>query len=599
MLRRTLGLVFKMVLGLSALASAKTPGGTNAPSQINPPPGPYIYQDAAAFTNLPSFSSQDRVIFTPFFYWYDVYSGAHIHNSDGSDALTDHPASLTGFSYLSRAWHESELGDMIAAGIDVLLPVYWGEPSQLLNGKPVGAQPWSFAGLPPLVAARDELLAEGLKPPAIGLFYDTSTLQYNAANQRIDLTTAYGRQWFYESVRDFFSLIPPRHWATIEGQPVIFLYSAAFAVRHDQSCIDYLRQCFARDFGGCVPFIVREVSWNVRTEQRYAWGGALGLKNPGVASLGPGYDHSAVPGRTPLIVPRENGQFFSGNWERFLGRPSKLVMIETWNEFHEGTDIANSREYKRQYIDLNRYYADLFKSGTILPNGGGRFEGARLLSIELGATNRESGLLQFESADGVTSATNLDGFECRVFAPTQYGGPYVYLKVDDSFKWAETMNVSVVVDFFDAARGTLGLEFDGSDPSAPFQGAYTSSPEKIALSGSKTWRTATFTLDQARFLNLENGGADFRLNSTVTGIGVRRIQMIRIGLKAEAFVPAVGFQLTLFADPGWDYVIESSSNLEQWTQLVHLRTSSTTTPYTDALALGSDWRWYRSRRGSP
>ena len=62
-------------------------------------------------------------------------------------------------------------------------------------------------------------------------------------------------------------------------------------------------------------------------------GGALGLKLHSVASLGPGYDHSAVPGRKPLIIPRDNGEFYRGNWERLLSlspehRPS-MVAVET------------------------------------------------------------------------------------------------------------------------------------------------------------------------------------------------------------------------------------------------------------------------------
>ncbi len=59
---------------------------------------------------------------------------------------------------------------MIAAGIDVVLPVYWGEPSQRLPGKPALEQPWSYAGVVRLLEAREALLAAGQKPPAIGLF---------------------------------------------------------------------------------------------------------------------------------------------------------------------------------------------------------------------------------------------------------------------------------------------------------------------------------------------------------------------------------------------------------------------------------------------
>jgi hypothetical protein len=194
----------------------------------------------------------------------------------------------------------------------------------------------------------------GKQAPFIGLFYDTSTLQYNSWGEHIDLTTNRGREWFYESIRDFFSHIPPRHWAMIDGKPVIFLYSSAFAVAHDQSCIDYVRQAFARDFGGRVPYIVREISWRAQSDNVYAWGGALGLKNPGVASLGPGYNDSAVPGRLPLIVGREGGALFERNWTRLLWNPSRIVAIETWNEYHEATDIAASSEYGRAYIELNR-----------------------------------------------------------------------------------------------------------------------------------------------------------------------------------------------------------------------------------------------------
>ncbi len=41
-------------------------------------------------------------------------------------------------------------------------------------------------------------------------------------------------------------------------------------------------------------------------------------------------------------------------------RPN-IVMIETWNELHEGTDICETREYGRQYIDMTAKYSVMFK----------------------------------------------------------------------------------------------------------------------------------------------------------------------------------------------------------------------------------------------
>ena len=134
---------------------------------------------------------------------------------------------------------------------------------------------WSFAGLPPLVKAAEELIQEGKRPPAIGLFYDTSTLANNSWGVHVDLTTEYGKQWFYASIRDFFSMIPPRLWALVDGRPVVVLYSASFARAHDQGCIDYVKAEFRRQFGGMVPYIIREASWKVKSDNVYAWGGAI------------------------------------------------------------------------------------------------------------------------------------------------------------------------------------------------------------------------------------------------------------------------------------------------------------------------------------
>jgi hypothetical protein len=109
---------------------------------------------------------------------------------------------------------------MEAAGIDVALMVFWGAPSE----HDIQARfYWSFEGLKPLVTAREELLREGRRPPAIGLFYDTSTLANNSWDEHIDLTTDYGRRWFYATVRDFYSCIPARHWAMIGDRPVALL----------------------------------------------------------------------------------------------------------------------------------------------------------------------------------------------------------------------------------------------------------------------------------------------------------------------------------------------------------------------------------------
>lgn len=487
--------------------------------------GPNIDLKAADLAGVPSFSATDRIVGTHYFYWYDAETNAHIINRDGSDALTTHPASLDDFSYKSVRWHQRQLLDMEAAGIDVVLPVFWGAPSEQ---DPGARCHWSYTGLGPLVEAREGLLRDGHIPPRIGLFYDTSTLQHNHWGLHIDLTTDYGRRWFHATIRDFYSMIPPGHWAMIDGKPIVLLYSAAFARAHDQSCIDYVRQQFPKQFGGRVPWIAREVSWQVEADSAVAWGGALGLKNVGVASLGPGYDHSAVPGRKPLIIDREGGRFYEENWRRFLHRPSRFVMVETWNEFHEGTDVAESREYGRQFIELTRKFSDMFQAGIVPEHPKGRYTGMRAVSVTLGETNREDGLRQLDAPDGATAPATAGGRRGRTPKATGHGGRYLYFTVDDTFKWAREMEAVLEIDYLAARRGGFHVEFDGSDPKAPFAGAYTHAPDAVTFDGSNSWRTARIKLPRARFLHGQNLGADFRLAIDSGDLVVGGVRLIRV-----------------------------------------------------------------------
>lgn len=509
--------------GLMAVVSIHL-AAVAAEREIPPAFGPHINLKPADFAGAKSFTARDKIVAAYYFYWYDIYTKSHILDGDGTDALTTHPPTLEDFSYKTVRWHKQQFAHMVEAGIDVALPVFWGAPSEHQSGAMLH---WSYEGLKQMVAAREEMVKAGKKTPLLGLFYDTSTLQFNQWNQHIDLTTDYGRRWFYATIRDFFSMLPPRHWAMIDGKPMVLLYSSGFARKHDQSCVDYLMEQFPKDFGGRVPYLVRQNSWQVKADNTVAWGGALGLLNPGVASLGPGYDHSAVPGRAPLIVDRRGGKFYEEQWLKFLRRPSNIVTLETWNEFHEGTDICESKEYGRQFIELTKKYTSLFKQGYQPPWPKGAYDKAKAVAIQLGEKNREQGLKQVENEDGVTASVKLAGAEARASRRNPTGGTYMYFVVDDSFKAPGKMRLVLEVEYYDAAAGALGLEFDGSDPAAPFGGAYTRAPETIQLDGGKTWKTARFSLSDARLLNSQNKGADFRLVIQAPELVVRQVRLMK------------------------------------------------------------------------
>lgn len=484
-----------------------------------PPPGKNYPLRASDHASAPSYRSGQPIIGTSYFYWYDSTSKAHIRDADGSDALTTHPddATLGYFSYKSDRWHYEQLRDMRAAGIDIAMPVYWGVP-----GAP---SHWSNVGLPPMVAAHDRMAAEQARdpsaprPPQIAMFYDTSTLEHAGDPVakhpgKIDLSTEFGKSWFYNTIRDFFSLIPPAKWARIDGRPIVFLYSASFAKKLNPALFEDTRKRFERDFGVGL-YLVRHEDWPGQADAWYSWGGALGLKiGDTVAGLGPGYDHSAVPGRKPLVVDRENGRFYQRQWEQLLTmspqRRPWLVHIETWNEWHEGTDIARSREFGETYIRLTARYSSLFHDRHRLDSTGPY---SKVETVEW-TPQQSAGLrLRAPSGDGFWKEVQAAGRSAIISTSSpESSGRYLYFDVDGSFLFdPDSADTEVQITFLDD-DGCEGfrIDYDSSDlESGPKAGAFRPT-DAVKMTRSGQWRTERIRLKQVRFTGRANS-ADFRL----------------------------------------------------------------------------------------
>ena len=133
-----------------------------------------------------------------------------------------------------------------------------------------------------------------------------------------------------------------------------------------------------------------------------------------------------------------------------LRRPTNFVMVETWNEFHEGTDIAESREYGRQYIELTRKYSELFKKGWKPPRPSGTLANARCVSIAADDAKMDKGLVLVEAEDGKTFVREMRGRRGWFAKPFHAGEvAYIYFRVDDSFKPDDVMDATVEVECFD------------------------------------------------------------------------------------------------------------------------------------------------------
>jgi hypothetical protein len=495
------------------------------------PPGEFFPLKAKDHKDADSYKSGQPIVGTTYFYWYDIDTKSHIIDGDGTDALTTHPTDMNGISYKRTSWHKQQLEDMIAAGIDFLMPVFWGVPGKYDR--------WSFVGLPALVEAHNALEKQGHQPSAIGLFYDTSILLWNGFNKNgssyhVDLSTDFGKDWFYTAIRDFFSLIPPSKWARIDGKPIVFLYSASFAKKQGSKQLDYVRERFQKDFGSEI-FLVKQPGWLGEADATYSWGGAVNgpLIYRRTVSLGPGYDHSAVPGRTELIVERLDGKTYIERWLKVLQlnpthRPW-MVHVETWNEWHEGTDIADSREYGRSYINLTRLFSNMWRTKTRLKLAGQYYD-ANSVAWEPG---QSKGLkLRPSSGDGVWETKNLDNIKAVVSAssPESDKSRYLYFNVDDAFAYELFgQTVSVSVTYRDAGCSSFHVEYDNTNSQiGPGQGAFRP-VGNIVVDGSNKWKTISFMLPQCRFMNRCNG-VDFRIAVLGGGmaLAINKVKLAKI-----------------------------------------------------------------------
>ena len=110
-----------------------------------------------------------------------------------------------------------------------------------------------------------------------------------------------------------------------------------------------------------------------------------------------------------------------------------------------------------------------------------RLVNSRPVEISLGEVNREHGLRQIEHTDGLTAPAVAAGKSCRELRRGQKNRSYIYFQIDDSFKWARTMDVMVEVDYYDGNRGSFTVQYDSHDPSATLDGAYKDCAESVAM----------------------------------------------------------------------------------------------------------------------
>jgi glycoprotein endo-alpha-1,2-mannosidase len=92
-----------------------------------------------------------------------------------------------------------------------------------------------------------------------------------------------------------------------------------------------------------------------------AKGQAVAPEKLWIPPVSPGCDDSAARAAT-CVQDRAGGAYYAATWDGAMAsHPSWAVIVSTFNEWLEATQIEPSAQYGDQYLEITRRYADMFR----------------------------------------------------------------------------------------------------------------------------------------------------------------------------------------------------------------------------------------------
>jgi len=100
-------------------------------------------------------------------------------------------------------------------------------------------------------------------------------------------------------------------------------------------------------------------------------GAGKGSARIAVATVSPGYDESGLADR-PLdrVVDRRGGALYEEQWRAALASGADWIVVTSWNEWWENTQIEASQRYGDFYPRTTRRFTVAFRYGRCRPGGG-------------------------------------------------------------------------------------------------------------------------------------------------------------------------------------------------------------------------------------
>jgi len=298
---------------------------------------------------------RDRLVLAHYYPWWDRASWA-------DPRLLDQPLQI--YASDDAADVAREMKDMRAAGIDVAIVSWQGSESRggfYARGLRVALDAAQQAGIRisvMLETAAANRIREGLPP-------------------NVDVMTG----WMTELI-DGYATHPA--FLKVDGKPVLFAYIWGFAGRDFwQTALGRVRasgrqplvmadttnpaELAAADgtftysgtlFEPDVPALVRESVAAARTW--HLLGAAYGAPRIAAASVISGYDETRLGRDTARVVDRQGGEFYNRQWQAALASGADWVVITSWNEWAENTEIEAGQRFGMWYVWRTRFWSAAF-----------------------------------------------------------------------------------------------------------------------------------------------------------------------------------------------------------------------------------------------
>ena len=173
------------------------------------------------------------------------------------------------------------------------------------------------------------------------------------------------------------------------------------------------------------------------------------------------------------------------------------MIIETWNELHEGTGICETLEDGRYYIDLTRHFTDLLRSGAepsqpdwaaalqaVLharaSQGAGRAFASYIAlrcAVDDGGKLVEEGLRLVRGvADGAFEVNQTLNTPCLQTRPGPTEHRYVYFDIADPYYYDQRGELTVRFTYFDEGNKPILVQYDSTDDGGTLADYYKELP---------------------------------------------------------------------------------------------------------------------------